>query len=302
MTPLVSICVPLYNKVAYIERTLRALLAQTYPHLEIVVLDNACTDGSTEIVHQQMIDGRIRCHRLSYTISQNESWRYCMQLARGEFVNLHRPPDTTLPPDFVEKMVAPLLADASIGFSVCDAKIVPAPGFDERATDVMVNVHRFIAEYAKDLTATPSRRERAAKLLPLSLENRVGTPYTALVRRSALPWEHWKKTASYWPESYADWDFMLRLYLIHRGVWVDDTHMDYHLDESMGYWKVVSGSDPRLMLHDKMYRLMMPITLLCDPELAELRSVGSIRAGSELVNAAMQRLYEAMTLAQTVET
>lgn len=47
--PLVSIGVPVYNGGGYLEASLRSLLDQSYRHIELVISDNASTDGSSEI-------------------------------------------------------------------------------------------------------------------------------------------------------------------------------------------------------------------------------------------------------------
>lgn len=46
ITPLVSICIPMYNVSEYIEETLQQILKQSYENIEIVVVDDHSTDES----------------------------------------------------------------------------------------------------------------------------------------------------------------------------------------------------------------------------------------------------------------
>lgn len=48
--PFISIIVPSFNKVDYIEETLQCLINQRYPHKEIIVMDGASTDGTIDIL------------------------------------------------------------------------------------------------------------------------------------------------------------------------------------------------------------------------------------------------------------
>ena len=48
--PLISIVLPSYNQAAYIEETLRSILDQNYPCLELLVIDGGSTDGSVDII------------------------------------------------------------------------------------------------------------------------------------------------------------------------------------------------------------------------------------------------------------
>lgn len=47
--PLVTVIVPAYNCSAYLSEALNSILAQDYPNLEIIVVDDGSTDGSAEI-------------------------------------------------------------------------------------------------------------------------------------------------------------------------------------------------------------------------------------------------------------
>jgi len=51
--PGITVVVPSYNQGQYIDETLRSLLEQNYPHLEVIVLDACSTDGTVE---------RLRCY------------------------------------------------------------------------------------------------------------------------------------------------------------------------------------------------------------------------------------------------
>ncbi len=56
-----SICIPNYNYERYLGRTIQSILDQDYQDLEILVSDNASTDGSVAVV-QKFNDPRIQLH------------------------------------------------------------------------------------------------------------------------------------------------------------------------------------------------------------------------------------------------
>ena len=53
-----SIIVPLYNKELSIRTTIESILKQTYPHFELIIINDGSTDRSLEIA-EQFTDNRI---------------------------------------------------------------------------------------------------------------------------------------------------------------------------------------------------------------------------------------------------
>lgn len=54
--PKFSVIVPLYNKEAYVRRTLESVIAQTYKDFECIVIDDGSTDGSLDVVQSLDIE------------------------------------------------------------------------------------------------------------------------------------------------------------------------------------------------------------------------------------------------------
>ena len=83
---LVSAIVPAYNAEAYIKATLQSLLAQTYPNLEIIVVDDGSTDGTVRHVEAMAREHpRIRMIRqanLGVAAARNRG----IEESRGEFI------------------------------------------------------------------------------------------------------------------------------------------------------------------------------------------------------------------------
>ncbi|MBK8138319.1 MAG: glycosyltransferase [Chloroflexi bacterium] len=49
MTPLVTVVIPTYNSAKFIRDALESILSQTYPNIEIIVMDGASKDGTADI-------------------------------------------------------------------------------------------------------------------------------------------------------------------------------------------------------------------------------------------------------------
>lgn len=112
-TPLVSYCVPAYNHAQYVEACIRSILAQSYPHIEVVVIDDCSTDPTYDIV-RSLDDPRVRAHRNPVNVGPGETVNRCIRMARGEFIAVSGSDDVHLR-DKTAIQVERLLANRRVG-------------------------------------------------------------------------------------------------------------------------------------------------------------------------------------------
>jgi glycosyltransferase involved in cell wall biosynthesis len=114
--PLVSLIVPVFNGGPYVRESLESILGQTYPSLEVIVVDDASTDSTPEILASY--GNRIRVHRQEKTRGIYGNANDGIGLARGELVGVFHA-DDVYAPDLVEREVDWLLAHPGAGAVFC---------------------------------------------------------------------------------------------------------------------------------------------------------------------------------------
>lgn len=84
--PLVSVIVPVYNVEDYLERCVRSILGQTYPYLEIILVDDGSTDSSGALCDVlQSQDARILiCHTNNRGVSAARNTG--LEIASGAYI------------------------------------------------------------------------------------------------------------------------------------------------------------------------------------------------------------------------
>jgi glycosyltransferase involved in cell wall biosynthesis len=112
--PLVSVVVPNYDGEAFLRRTLASIEAQTYPEIEIIVVDGGSTDGSLEIIAEWA--DRLPLRWISEPDSgQAEAINKGFRLATGEVMGWINS-DDLLTPRSVERAAERFAADPDLGF------------------------------------------------------------------------------------------------------------------------------------------------------------------------------------------
>jgi len=113
--PKVSILIPVYNREKLIAGTLDSALAQTYPEIEVVVVDNCSTDGTWGVLERYAKqDSRVKAYRNAANIGPVRNWKACIEKASGEYGKILWS-DDLIAPDFLEKTL-PYFDDAEVGF------------------------------------------------------------------------------------------------------------------------------------------------------------------------------------------
>jgi glycosyltransferase involved in cell wall biosynthesis len=120
-SPLVTIVTPSYNQAAFLERTICSVLAQTYPHIQYIVMDGDSTDESLAIIKKYR-------NKISHFVSQKDQGQTDainkgFSLARGDILAWLNADDTYLP-HAVARAVECLQSDSSLGMVYGDAHYI----------------------------------------------------------------------------------------------------------------------------------------------------------------------------------
>lgn len=94
--PLVSVCVPMYNHGATIERCLRSILDQDGVEFEIVVVDDQSTDDGAALAASMLRPGD-RLIRNESRLGLNGNHNKCLEFARGDYIQFLHGDDWLLP-------------------------------------------------------------------------------------------------------------------------------------------------------------------------------------------------------------
>ena len=156
---------------------LQSALAQTYPNLEIVAVDDCPTEEIAQILAGPLAkDPRIRALRNTSPVGARDNYRRCFEAARGTYIKFLND-DDVLHPTCVERLVQAYEANPGVTLVTSHRRRIDARGHalpDDGATAPPVQTDSRIA---------------GASLIQALLEsqrNFVGEPTTALFRKCDL--------------------------------------------------------------------------------------------------------------------
>ncbi|HVL00001.1 MAG TPA: glycosyltransferase [Dongiaceae bacterium] len=199
---LVSVIIPVFNAEAHLEETLASVLGQTYPHIEIVAVDDGSTDRSLEILEKYR-------HRIRVVRQKNGGAAAARnrgaQEARGKWIAF-LDADDLWAPDKVERQLG---ACADFTWSYTDSVFMGG-----------VNDGR------RDSELTPKYQGRV--LEQLICNNFVGTSSVMIQRQVFLDAGGFSESL----RSIEDWEFWIRLASDHNIGYIEEPLVRYRIHSS----------------------------------------------------------------------
>lgn len=124
MKELVTVVIPTYNRAKYIEETIKSVIGQKYPNIEIIVIDDGSTDNTEQVVSKYR-------SQLTYIHQENSergaSRNHGLRLAKGKFIAFLDSDDLWLP-DKISQELEMLQNNPAAGVVYSDALSIDANG------------------------------------------------------------------------------------------------------------------------------------------------------------------------------
>ena len=177
--PAVSVIVPNFNHARYLPERLESIFGQTFRDVEVILLDDASTDGSRAVLERYTgrPDVRLVLNEAN-SGSTFRQWLRGLDLARGDLVWIAES-DDACDPRFLESLL-PAFADPAVRLAYADSHVVNAQG---RIVGDYTS-----AEYLRSLSATKwtcSHRTPAAREISeaLGVKNTILSASSVVFRR-----------------------------------------------------------------------------------------------------------------------
>jgi len=182
--PRVSVIVPNYNHAQFLKQRLDSVLGQTFRDFEVLLLDDASTDASLDVIRQCAAEPRIRT-LLNETNSGSpfKQWNRGLDEAVGDYIWIAESDDFA-ETKFLEELVAVLDANSNVGIAYCQSCIVQMDDSDHGPKPVTGWYASFEDNERWDTGFSNSGRNELANYMVY--KNTILNASAVLFRKSAL--------------------------------------------------------------------------------------------------------------------
>lgn len=153
--PLVSVIIPTYQRAHTLRRAVEGALSQTYSPLEVIISDNASTDGTETILSDFAEHDRVRILRQKRNIGPIDNWRAALSAAQGDLVKVNWS-DDWMEPHVIDALVSALGSARRATFSVIGQTIhLPHKRFHSRPRAGLISLADVAGSLALELGGLP---------------------------------------------------------------------------------------------------------------------------------------------------
>lgn len=230
--PTVSVVVPTYNRSSRLEPTLRSALEQESIDVEVIVVDDASTDDTRDVV-ESFEDSRLRYRRHETNRGGSAARNTGIEIATGEYIAFLDDDDVWAPRklrkqvDYLEQKPDDWVA------AYCDFRVV------SRSDGVPTRLRDWIGKRWSDRDAR-ARPEGGEELIPTVLtgELPLGGSSTLLVERDVV-----KDIGGFDPAfpRHQDWEFVVRVLRAGQLAYVDEPLVEKRPSGSPSVERVAEG-------------------------------------------------------------
>ncbi len=181
-SPLVSICIPTYNGMKFIEETMECAVNQDYDNIEIVICDDHSTDGTFEFCRKYAEhDSRVRVVKNEQNVGLVQNWINSIEHASGVWIKF------LFQDDLMENHTVRLMVEKAfkhdVSTVVCDREYFFEDGYDEK------DKRMFTIDLPQTSKIFPECRaydphETALRIAPHFFHNCIGEPPCFLFKKN----------------------------------------------------------------------------------------------------------------------
>jgi glycosyltransferase involved in cell wall biosynthesis len=201
MKNLVSIIVTSYNHAEYLQQRIDSLLTQTYPNIEIIIIDDGSTDASVTVLRKYIKYQNVTIKLLEQNLGYANACNLGVSKSNGEYIMFAECDDYS-EHDHVEVLTEKLNDYESAGVAYCKSRIVDRNG-NELGDDFQYRERSFQRFCSKD-TLIPKEAMKKFLLISCVIPNMSA----ALIKRKYFD-RVLGLSSSY--KACADWDFWCRI-------------------------------------------------------------------------------------------
>lgn len=122
MNPLVSVIIPNYNHVDFLQQRIDSVLKQTYTNFEVIILDDCSVDGSKTVIESYRNEYKLQQIVYNQTNSGSpfKQWKTGIELSKGEYIWIAESDDLAHP-SFLQVLTTLLSNNHECSFAFCDS-------------------------------------------------------------------------------------------------------------------------------------------------------------------------------------